>query len=219
MREENEDIPKAFAMRSSQEQVPNIRIIRRPPGKSYSPTGRSRYVPSVLVSPSHTQTPIRAGLATSLRSKSRLCTPQLIPVTTLHFSGSIPRRASKNLSFPSTPSDGPCAGRDADPNPPYRITLPSSIFQPPSGRIFRSNDSAIAGSSGTGNPLLSISGRLPNRHGNKNTAPGGLTPGGIRRPAIPPERGTDAGAGRCTTSRRAQDSRSAATNPVPGSDS
>ena len=56
MREENEDIPKAFAMRSSQEQVPNHQKIRRPPGKSYSPTGRSRYVPSVLVSPSHTQT-------------------------------------------------------------------------------------------------------------------------------------------------------------------
>src|SRR5690606_3572981 len=139
--------------------------------------------------------------------------------STLHFSGSIPRRASKNLSFPSTPSGGPCAGRDADPNPPYRITLPSSIFQLPSGRIFRSNDSAIAGSSGRGNPLLSIADTLPNRHGKKNTAPDGLAPGGIRRPAIPPERGTNAGAGRCTTSRRGPDCRSAAINRDPGSDS
>src|SRR5690606_40322154 len=42
--------------RPSEHKFRNNRIIRRPPGKSYSPTGRSRYVPSVLVSPSHTQT-------------------------------------------------------------------------------------------------------------------------------------------------------------------
>ena len=48
---------------ASHEQVLNHQNIRKPPGKSYSNpnphTGRSRYVPSVLVSPSHTQTQTR----------------------------------------------------------------------------------------------------------------------------------------------------------------
>src|SRR5690606_5223425 len=52
MRAESEDRD----LKDSQEQIPKHLNIPRPPGKSYTPTGRSRYVPSVLVSPSHTQT-------------------------------------------------------------------------------------------------------------------------------------------------------------------
>src|SRR5690554_6058139 len=52
MRDESEEKPKAYVIRSSQEQIPNQENLRRPPGKSYpspnSHTGRSRYVPSVL---------------------------------------------------------------------------------------------------------------------------------------------------------------------------
>src|SRR5690606_31200272 len=49
--EDSEDIPKA-----AQGQLQHHRIIASPPGMRSSPTGGSRYVPSVLVSPSHTQT-------------------------------------------------------------------------------------------------------------------------------------------------------------------
>ncbi|HLT94536.1 MAG TPA: hypothetical protein VKZ56_08245, partial [Membranihabitans sp.] len=38
MRGESEDIPKAFAIRSSQEQIPKHQNIGRPPGKSYPNT-------------------------------------------------------------------------------------------------------------------------------------------------------------------------------------
>src|SRR5690606_373515 len=63
MREESEDIPKVFVIRSSQELFPNHQYMHKPPSKSYpnpnSHTGRSRYVASVLVSPLHTQTHTR----------------------------------------------------------------------------------------------------------------------------------------------------------------
>src|SRR5690606_16878499 len=55
MRAESEDRDR----KDSQEQIPKHLNIPRPQGKSYTPTGRSRYVPSVLVSPSHTQTQTR----------------------------------------------------------------------------------------------------------------------------------------------------------------
>src|SRR5690606_15112524 len=62
-RMESEDILRVSVIRSSQELFPNHQNIHRPPSKSNpnpnSHTGRSRYVPSVLVSPLHTPTHTR----------------------------------------------------------------------------------------------------------------------------------------------------------------